>query len=111
MFPEETYDFGVREAVEAIAVAAEPDAVIVSDAPSVVAYYIAHSGRTDLRARSLSGEGLPQDRQSAFVIVQAEHLTFENRDLVTHLQHTVRRWREFHAGDARAAQVFHLSRS
>jgi dolichyl-phosphate-mannose-protein mannosyltransferase len=110
-FPEETYDFGVREAVKAIAVAAEPDAAIVSDAPGVVAYYLARSGRMDLRVRSLSADGLPRDRRSTFVIVQAEHLSFENCDLVRHLQRTAVPWREFHAGDAAAAQVFHVSRS
>jgi len=111
MFPEENYDYGVREAVEAIARVAEPDASIVSDAPAVVAYYVAHSGRTDLRVRSLSADGLPQDRRSTFVIVQAEHLTFENRDLVSHLQLTVAPWQQFHAGDVRAIQVFHLPTS
>jgi hypothetical protein len=110
-FPEETYDYGVREAVKAIARVAEPDAAIVSDAPAVVAYYVALSGRTDLRVRSLSAGGFPPDRGSTFVIVQAEHLTFENRDLVSHLQRTFMPWREFYAGDACGAQVFRISRS
>jgi hypothetical protein len=109
-FPEETYDFGVREAVVAIAAAAEPDAVIVSDAPGVVAYYVEHSGRTDLRVRSLSGEGMLPGDGAAFVIVQPEHLTFENRDLVARLTHTAP-WREYYAGDALAAQVFRVHRS
>src|SRR5262249_20211284 len=110
-FPEETYDHGVREAVDAIARVAEPHAVVVSDAPAVVAYYVAHSGRTDLRVRSLSADGLPPDSGSTFVIVQTEHLTFENRDLVSHLEHAVTPWQRFFAGDAPAAQVFHLPRS
>jgi hypothetical protein len=111
MFPEETYDYGVREAVNAIASMAEPAAAIVSDAPAVVAYYVAHSGRTDLRVRSLSAGGLQQDQRSTFVIVQAEHLTFENRDLVLRLQQTQTPVQQFYAGDAPAAQVFHLPRS
>ena len=111
IFPEETYDYGVREAVEAVAGVAGPDATILSDAPAVVAYYLAHSGRTDLRVRSLSADGLPQDHRSTFVIVQAEHLTFENRDLVSYLEQHFTPALQFYEGDVRAAQVFHLPRS
>jgi hypothetical protein len=110
-FPEETYDYGVREAVELIAVVAEPGAVIVSDAPAVVAYYVEHSARPDLRARSLSADGLaPSDRQS-FVIVQDEHVTFENRRVIADLKRASLPWREFYADDALAAQVFLIPRS
>ncbi len=109
-FPEETYDFGVREAVESIAAVAAPGAAIVSDAPGVVAYYIEHSARPDLRARSLSAEGFTaRDRQS-FVVVQSEHATFENRDVVADLKRAAVPWREFYAGDALAAQVFLIPR-
>jgi dolichyl-phosphate-mannose-protein mannosyltransferase len=111
MFPEETYDYGIREAVSAITQIAEPGAAIVSDAPAAVAYYVEHSGRTDLRVQSLSAEGLPAADTTAFVIVQPEHLTFENREIVTHLQRTSAPWREFYAHDALAAQVFRRSRS
>src|SRR5258706_10341315 len=55
VFPEETYDFGVREAVAAIAASAAPGAVIVSDASAVVAHYVKQSPRRDLRVASLSG--------------------------------------------------------
>lgn len=109
-FPEETYDFGVREAVAAIARTADRDAVIVSDAPGVVAYYLERSGRTDLRVRWLSGEGRPPRDSAAFVIVQPEHLTFENQDLVAQLMKTAP-WQEYYAGDALAAQVFRIQRS
>src|SRR5262249_34569928 len=47
-FPEETYDFGVREAVAAIAKTAEPSATIVTDAPAVAAHYLIGRGRSDL---------------------------------------------------------------
>jgi hypothetical protein len=110
-FPEETYDYGVREAVAAIADAAQPGAAIVSDAPGVVAYYLARTGRTDLRVRSLSSEGLPASGTIAFVIVQREHLTFENRDLVSEITRTLAPWQEFYAGEALALQVFRVHRS
>jgi Dolichyl-phosphate-mannose-protein mannosyltransferase len=111
MFPEETYDYGVREAVSAIAHTAEPGAAIVSDAPAVVAYYVEHGGRTDLRVRSLSAEGLPRDGRASFVILQPEHLTFENQALVGRLRQFESPWREFRAGDAIAARVYLLPRS
>jgi 4-amino-4-deoxy-L-arabinose transferase-like glycosyltransferase len=108
-FPEETYDYGVREAVAAIAATAEPSAAVVSDAPAVVGYYLHATGRTDLEVRSLSGQGIPVGRQPSWVIVQDDHATFENHDVVEQLRRQSAPWREFRAGDALAAQVFRLS--
>jgi hypothetical protein len=108
-FPEEAYDYGVREAVAAIAEDAEPSAVVVSDAPAVVAYYLKASGRTDLDIRSLSSQGIPYGRQPSWVIVQDDHATFENHDVVEQLRRQSVPWREFRAGDALTAQVFRIS--
>jgi hypothetical protein len=108
-FPEETYDFGVREAVSAIAGAAAPAAVIVSDAPGVVAYYLKGSTRPDLRVGSLSGGGIPASEHEVWVIVQDEHLTFENQLLVWQLRRATP-WREIAAGSVPAAQVFRIER-
>jgi 4-amino-4-deoxy-L-arabinose transferase-like glycosyltransferase len=108
-FPEETYDFGVREAVSAIAGAAGPAAVIVSDAPHVVAHYLKGSARPDLRVRSLSTAGIPSRDAEVWVIVQDEHMTFENQSLVWQLRR-VAPWREIAASNARAAQVFRIER-
>jgi 4-amino-4-deoxy-L-arabinose transferase-like glycosyltransferase len=107
-FPEETYDYGVREAVVAIARIAAPGTAIVSDAPGVVAYYLAQTGRTDLIARSLSAAGLPGDGRPSFVIAQPEHLTFENQSLIARLRRYETPWRVFHAADAIAARVYFL---
>jgi len=108
-FPEETYDFGVREAVSAIARSAAPAAVIVSDAPEVVSYYLKLSARPDLRVASLSAAGIPSREAEVWVIVQDEHLTFENQLLVWQLRRTAP-WLEIDAGRARAAQVFRIER-
>jgi hypothetical protein len=108
-FPEETYDFGVREAVSAIARTARPAAVIVSDAPAVVAYYLKAGTRPDLGVRSLSAGGIPSREPEVWVIVQDEHLTFENQLLVWQLRGTAP-WREIGAGNVRAAQVFRIER-
>jgi hypothetical protein len=108
-FPEATYDFGVREAVSAIAGAAAPAAVIVSDTPYVVAHYLKGSTRPDLRVASLSTGGIPWREPEVWVIVQDEHLTFENQLLVSQLRGTVP-WQEIAVGNARAAQVFRIER-
>lgn len=107
-FPEEIYDFGVREAVAAIVKAAEPSAVIVTDAPAVAAHYVDGSGRTDLSVRSLSAHGIPYGPHEVWVIAQDEHLTFENQLVVEHLRQHETPWREFHVADALAAQVFRI---
>jgi 4-amino-4-deoxy-L-arabinose transferase-like glycosyltransferase len=108
-FPEETYDFGVREAVSAIAGSAAPAAVIVSDAPNVVAHYLKLSTRPDLRVASLSASGIPSRESDVWVIVQDEHLTFENQLLVWQLGRSTP-WREIAAGNAQAARVFRIER-
>jgi len=108
-FPEEAYDYGVREAVATIAETAKPSDVIVSDAPAVVTYYLSAAGRTDLEARSLSGEGIPNSRRASWVIVQDDHATFENHDVVEQLRRQSVPWREFRADDALTAQVFRIS--
>jgi hypothetical protein len=109
-FPEETYDYGVREAVAAIARAAEPSAAVVSEVPDVVVHYLKVAGRTDLQVRSLSAQGIPSGGQQSWVIVQDEHLTFENHDLVAGLRRQSIPWRQFSAGEALAVQVFRIRR-
>jgi hypothetical protein len=108
-FPEEAYDYGVREAVAAIAETAEPADSIVCDAPAVVAYYLKAASRMDLHVRSLSSQGILSGHQSSWVIVQDDHATFENHDVVELLRRQSVPWREFRAGDALAAQVFRIA--
>jgi hypothetical protein len=107
-FPEETYEYGVREAVASIVNVAEPSATIVTDAPAVAAHYVNGSGRQDVRVRSLSAAGIPTRSREVWVIVQDEHTTFENQLVVQHLRQHATPWREFHAADALAAQVFRI---
>jgi len=109
VFSEETYDYGVREAVATIAAAAAPSAVIVSDADAAVMHYLRASGRADITARALSGEGMPAAMRETWVIVQDEHTTFENRLVVTQLRAREQPWAQFHAGGALAAQVFRIA--
>jgi len=108
-FPEETYDYGVREAVAAIASAAEPSAVIVSDANAGVAHYLRSHGRPDVSVRALSTEGIPADAHETWVIVQDEHATLENRLVVEQLRAREQPWAQFRADGVLAAQVFRIA--
>lgn len=84
-FPEEAYDYGVREAVARIVRDAGPGAIVASDATMVVGHYLQQSGRTDLRSVSLSQDGLSRTGEH-WVIVQDSHVYFENESQVKQLR-------------------------
>ena len=107
-FPEETYDFGVREAVDSIAAVAAPSAAIVSDADGVVAHYLQQKRRCDIAVKSLSAQGIDASARDTWVIVQDEHLTFENQQLVVQLRSQQAPWREVRIDGRLAAQIFHV---
>jgi len=107
-FPEEAYDYGVREAVTAIARGAPRHTAIVSDAPGVVAYYLQRLGRSDIEARSLSTQGTAPHREQ-WIFVQNDHIYFENVSFVEHLRHVQRPWREYAVMKTPVLQVFHLT--
>jgi Dolichyl-phosphate-mannose-protein mannosyltransferase len=105
-FAEETYDYGVREAVSAIAAATPGPAAIVSDAPSVVAHYLDVAGRSDIVSGSLSSGPTSFCGHPTWLIVQDEHLTFENRLVVEQLRAREQPWRTFRAGERIAALIY-----
>src|SRR5262249_34968832 len=107
-FPEETYDYGIREAVAGIAAVAAPSAVIVSDAPAVVEHYVQERARPDIRVRWLSADGLDRRAGESWAVVQDEHLTFENQALVAQLRARGTPWREIRVDDRVAAQIYRL---
>jgi len=108
-FPEEAYDFGIREAVHAVAAVARPNASVVSDASLVTAYYLARSGRPDLDMRPLSTKGLAASGEQ-WVFVQPGHIYFENAPVVAQLRQAMRPWREYRLGGTTVLQVFRLDR-
>src|SRR4029079_3168212 len=108
VFPEETYDYGVREAVAGIAAAAGPSADIVCDAPAVAAHYLRAQARPDLRVRSLSAEGIDVRARESWAVVQDEHVTFENQAVAAQLRAAGRPWREIRIDDRLALQIFHI---
>ena len=104
-FPEEAYDFGVREAVADIAAAAAPGAAIVSDAPAAVEWYVRRSGRPDLEVQSLSADGVRPGGER-WVIVQDGHVYFETQSLIAQVRQTSPPWREYQIRGTTVLQVF-----
>jgi len=107
-FPEQTYDYGVREAAAAIARAAARSAVVMTDAPAVAAEYLRRDGRPDLAVRPLSlGRAATGDVET-WVLVQDEHITFENQWLVERLRARQQPWIEFRMDHMLALQLFRI---
>ena len=105
VYPEEAYDYGVREAVAAITAAAGEGAAIVSDATMVVEHYVSQTARHDLELRSLSQEGM-RPRGEQWILVQDSHLYFENAMLIDQLRRSQAPWREYRLGGTAVLQVF-----
>lgn len=107
-FPEEAYDYGIREAVADIARTASPGATIVSDTPGIVEYYLRRAGRSDLTLRSLSADGVTGGGER-FVLVQDDHIYFENVAAVARLRHAGAPWRDYRVMHTPVLQVFRLT--
>jgi hypothetical protein len=107
VFPEEAYDFGVREAVAEIASHAARGAVVISEASGVVAHYCERSGREDLRVLSLSSSGIG-DQGDRWIIVQNGQTYFENAESIAQLRRTHVPWREYRLGQTTVLELYHL---
>jgi hypothetical protein len=107
VFPEEAYDYGVREAVAEIARRASADAAIISDAPGVVSHYAAMAGRPDLQVLSLSQAGVNRPGEQ-WVIVQDGHLSFENAASVAQLRSTTA-WLRYRLWNTPVLELYHLN--
>jgi hypothetical protein len=108
-FPEVAYDYGIREAVTEIAARAEAGAVIVSDVPEVVRFYLDRTARADVRTESLSGGGLSRNGTEQWVLVQDAHLYFETEELIKLLRMRHTPVMEYRIGDVLALQVFRIT--
>jgi len=81
-FPhDEFYDDGLREAIQFVCAQAPANAMIVSEAPGVVRYYLEKFGRKDLQPRVLSDPDFAVPPQaSAYFILQNGRTYFENQE-------------------------------
>jgi hypothetical protein len=83
--PDELYDAGLREAVGEVALRAHRSATIVTDAPSVVSFYLVRFGRPDVEVvRTSANRPRPDD----WFIVQDGRVYFENQKAVREARRT-----------------------
>jgi hypothetical protein len=107
-FPEAAYDYGVREAVTEIAASATAGAVIVSDVPEVVRFYLDRTSRTGVRAESLSGSGLSRNGTEQWVLVQDAHVYFETEEPIKLLRMRHTPVKEYRINGVTVLQVFRI---
>jgi hypothetical protein len=68
------------------------------------------TGRSDLRVRSLSRDGIGTSGEQ-WVLVQPEHVYFENASVIDELRRQFAPWREYRMQHATVLQVYRLERS
>lgn len=107
LFPhDELFDAGVREAVKYVAAAAQPDAVVMSEAPAVVRTYLEWAGRHDVDSRALARGRWPRMTEDAWILVQDGRIYLENEALIQTLRQRRRPVHEIRIHGYRAVQIF-----
>ncbi len=81
-FPhDEFYDLGARESIQFMAANAPAGAMIASEIPGVVQYYLERFNRPDIRSRIISQPSFTlNEEQPTFVILQRGRVYFENME-------------------------------
>ena len=108
-FPEEAYDLRVRDAMRAIAAQAAPGARVVTDVPGVSRYYLDAAGRPDLVTDSLSAGPVIDVTQERWMVVQPEHVSFENEALVAQVRQAGAPWLVASASGVPVLEVYRLA--
>lgn len=96
-FPhDEFYDDGLSEAIRFVTARAPRNALIVSETPGVVGYYLEKFGRADLQSRVLSDPQFTvSDKAPAYFLLQRGRTYFENQ---TKMKEVRDRFRLVYAG-------------
>jgi hypothetical protein len=81
-FPhDEFYDLGARESIKYIADTAPAGAIVASEIPGVMQFYLERYGRTDIRSEILSHPDFAlSDHTPAYVLLQRGRMYFENEE-------------------------------
>ncbi|MEK6321587.1 MAG: glycosyltransferase family 39 protein [Acidobacteriota bacterium] len=80
-FPhDEFYDLGARESIRFIAETAPPGAMMASEIPGVVQYYLERFNRTDIRSQIISQTSFTTKGRPDFVLLQPGRVYFENSE-------------------------------
>ena len=112
-FPhDEFYDASMRDVIAEIAARAQPGARVVSESPSLAAYYAEREKRSDLVCVSLSDpEALKQLEVGDFVIVARGRRYFSNDAIVSALRDRATPIAEVKLGAIPSAKVYQLDQS
>ena len=90
-FPhDEFYDLGARESIRFIADTAPPQAMLASEIPGVVQYYLERFNRPDIRSEIISQPSftLSKNERPTFVMLQRGRVYFENIDNFNYIEKT-----------------------
>lgn len=87
-FPhDEFYDLGARESIRYVAENAPPNAVIASEIPGVVQYYLERYNRPDIRSKILSEPKFDLQKEPPdYVLLQRGRVYFENLETFYRVQ-------------------------
>jgi hypothetical protein len=107
LFPEESYDYGIREATREIAQRAGTGATVLTDATGAVTHYLELSGRRDIRIVSLSQHGLEVGGER-WVFVQNDHVYAENEAAIVSIRRSERAWRKYRLRNTAVLVVYWL---
>ncbi len=109
-FPhDEFYDASTREAVFDIAKTARPGAKVVTETPTVTAYYAQRANRSDLVPVLLSDpEALKQLKEGDYVVIARGRRYFSNEQVVAKLKNVATPVLTFNLGNVPSALVYIL---
>jgi Dolichyl-phosphate-mannose-protein mannosyltransferase len=112
-FPhDEFYDASMRDVITEIARRARPGARVISESPSLAAYYAERAKRPDLICQSLSDtEALEQLTPGDFVIIARGRRYFSNNMLTTTVEKYTAPAAEFNLGSVPSAKLYQLTES
>ncbi len=106
-FPhDEFYDLGARESIRYIAEHAPPCAVVASEIPGVMRYYLERFDRADIRSEIISRPRPGGDPD--LVLLQSGRVYFENREELDSIRRDFRAVQSSSYAGAAASEVFDL---
>lgn len=110
-FPhDEFYDLGARESISYIARQARPGAVVVSDIPGVMQYYLERYNRPDIRLEILSHPNFSlKEHKPDYALLQRGRVYFENKAIYNFIEQNFTLIQASTFEGARATQLYNLN--
>ena len=109
-FPhDEFYDASMREVVSEIAKTAGPGSKVVTETPTVAAYYAQRANRPDLQSVMLSNPlALKQLNEGDFVVIARGRRYFSNEAVTGVIRQTAQPLYRFNLGSVPSAEVYEV---